>query len=683
MSFNKIEVLSPAGSQETLIAAVRSGADAVYLGAKAFSARRNAENFDNEGLAAAVEYCHIRGVKVYLTHNIMCKQSELADAVELARYASQIGVDGLIIQDLGLADAIHRACPDIELHASTQMSLHSPSALPILKQLGFCRVVAAREMSREQLACFCRAARVLDMEVEVFVHGALCMSVSGQCLLSSMLGGRSGNRGLCAGPCRLPFKAQGGTGFDLSLKDLSLTGYIDELCEMGVSSLKIEGRMKRPEYVAASTAAVRSAVDCGLVPAELEKALSGVFSRSGFTDGYFTRNITRDMFGVRTKDDVEKTGDTFAFLHELYRRERQSVPITVKAELSVGSEAVLTVCDGQNTVTVKGERVSEAQNRPATQQDVAERLSRLGGTPYFAKCAEVELTGAVFASGGALNALRRKAVEGLSTLRAAAPKRNTSAYSFEAVQGEHNATPQLFVRLPSPELMPEDIDGITVILPSEQTPDSRLIQNGVIVELPRWIDDEEKLKRRLYELKKMGVKSALCGNLSQITLCKDVGLNAVGGIGLNVCNSATAAVLERLGVNTITLTPEMTLSAALSLKCRAEKGIFAYGRLPLMLLRSCPIKNGKTCAECGGKGELVDRKGVCFPVRCRGGVSELLNSTPHYLADRLHEMCGLDFLLLYFTDETPSQVRRIINLYKNGGNADFDYTRGACFRDTV
>ena len=364
-----------------LIAACRAGADAVYLGAKEFSARRNAENFDDNALKEAIKYCHIRGVKVYLTLNIQIKDGELSSAVDLARRAYNYGIDGVIIADLGLADVLHRLIPELNLHASTQMTVHTPAALSILKNAGFTRVVAAREMSREELRELCKRAKELNIEVEVFVHGALCMSVSGQCLLSAFLGSRSGNRGLCAGPCRLPFAVKGGTGYDLSLKDLSLLPHIKELCDMGVTSFKIEGRMKRPEYVAAATAACREAVDSGSVPNELDSTLKNVFSRSGFTDGYYVNQLGRDMFGIRTKEDVTAADKAFPKIHELYRAERRTVK--VKAEITVQKDmpVTLTLDDGENRVTVKGDIPKTAQTRPITPEALKSGLDKFGSTP--------------------------------------------------------------------------------------------------------------------------------------------------------------------------------------------------------------------------------------------------------------------------------------------------------------
>ena len=274
MLLSRPEILAPVGNAEMLYAAVRAGADAVYLGLNNFNARRNAENFTLESLREAARYCHVRGVKVYLTFNIIIGDSELKEALELCVGAAEAGIDAVIVTDIGFAKLIKEAVPSLPIHASTQMTVHSPAALKRLKEMGFDRVVVSREMSREELGEFCEAAKKLNIEVEVFVHGALCMCISGQCLLSSMLGSRSGNRGLCAGPCRLPFGCDGGTGYDLSLKDQSLIPYLGELWDMGVASLKIEGRMKRPEYVASAVAACRQMLLEGKVSEELSKALS-------------------------------------------------------------------------------------------------------------------------------------------------------------------------------------------------------------------------------------------------------------------------------------------------------------------------------------------------------------------------------------------------------------------------
>ena len=678
----KTEVLSPVGSPESLQAAVRSGADAVYIGAKQFSARRNADNFDDNDIKDTVRYCHIRGVKVYLALNIMIKQSELQAAFDTALTAYKCGVDAVIISDLGLASLLHKHIPDLQLHASTQMTVHSPACLPILKELGFTRVVVSREMSKQELQDFCAAAKKQGIEVEVFVHGALCMSVSGQCLLSSVLGARSGNRGLCAGPCRLPFKAQGGTGYDLSLKDLCLYEYINELKEMGVASLKIEGRMKRPEYVSAATAACRQAVDNGFIDQKLFKTLQDVFSRSGFTDGYYSGNLGRDMFGIRTKDDVIAAGDTYSYLHELYRAERQSIGVKINAQILADKSMTLTVTDGKNTVTANGDVPQTAKNRETEKQTVADNLTKLGNTPYFCKDININLDGGLFIAASQLNALRRDAIEQLDNKRAEIVR---FVYTLPEIysNGNLNGTKQFVARFASTEQIPSNLGSIkSIILPYECNM-PQLDGVEVVAELPRYIGNEDVVIKRLNSLKRQGITTTYCGNLSAVALAKSLGFKVIGATGLNADNNETIKTLNSIGVDELMLSSEISIKEINNIEKIMPLGIFAYGRLPLMLTRNCPVKNGKTCAECDKKGTLVDRKGIAFPVMCRTGYSEVLNSAPLYMADRLHEIPPVDYLILYFTNETADEAEDIINKYMYGKNPTGEYTRNLYYRDLI
>ncbi len=676
------EVLAPVGSPESLAAAVRSGADAVYIGAKQFSARRNADNFDDNDIKDTVRYCHIRGVKVYLALNIMIKQSELQAAFDTALTAYRCGVDAIIISDLGLASLIHKHIPDLQLHASTQMTVHSPACLATLKELGFTRVVVSREMSKTELQEFCASANEVGIEVEVFVHGALCMSVSGQCLLSSILGARSGNRGLCAGPCRLPFKAQGGTGYDLSLKDLCLYEYINELAQMGVASLKIEGRMKRPEYVSAATAACRQAVDNGFIDAKLFKTLQDVFSRSGFTDGYYKSNLGRDMFGIRTKDDVIAAGDTYAYLHELYRAERQSVSVKMQAEILCDKAMSLTVTDGKNTVTVTGDIPQAAKNKAAEKQSVIDSLTKLGNTPYYCEAIDIKLDDGLFVAASVLNALRREAIEQLDNKRAEVVINEYSIPNFDCTNNL-NGKKQFIARFANIEQIPEKLGVIkSIILPYEC--DMPYIDGvEVIAELPRYFGDEAVVIKRLEYLKEQGITTAYCGNLSAVAIAKALGFKVIGAMGLNVNNNETLNTLKQIGVDIAMLSAEISLKEINHINSDIPIGIFAYGKLPLMLTRNCPIKNGKTCAECDKKSTLVDRKGIEFTVMCRAGYSELLNSAPLYMGDRLDEIPNVDYLLFYFTNETVDEVNDIIDMYNRGEKPIGDYTRNLYYRDLI
>ena len=669
-------------NNEMLIAAVRSGADAVYFGAKDFSARRNAENFGSFELKEAIEYCHIHGVKAYLTLNILIKDDEFSNAVALARDAYNFGIDGVIVQDLGLADYLHQNLPELSLHASTQMSVHTPAALYILKQIGFTQVVAAREMSFGDLKELCKTANELDMVVEVFVHGALCMSVSGQCLLSAYLGSRSGNRGLCAGPCRLPFKAENGTGYDLSLKDLSLVENITDLYNIGVRSFKIEGRMKRPEYVAAATKACKEALYNGVIDCELSKTLENVFSRSGFTKGYFENKLGRGMFGIRTKEDVVSADKAFPILHEIYRNELQSVAVDLKFTAKAEKEIELTLTDGVNTVLVMGSAPDFAQNKAADIDSVLKNLNKFGGTPYYLNNSAIVLDDGLFLRAGELNELRRNAVELLNQKRCEC-NRKTSDLTYEnnLSDNDHKNKPDIYVRLENANQIPDDLSGISaLILPLEN--DFPII-NGVkcIAEIPRGIISEQAIENRLMKFKENGIDTALCGNLSAVKIAKDCGFKVMADTGLNVYNSESANVVANMGCTAAVLSTEMLLSDTSMLSSPINKGIVSYGNIPLMLFKNCPIKNGKSCNECDKKGVLTDRKGIEFPVRCRMGYSELLNSVPLWLADK--QIKNIDFQILYFTNEDKNRVAEVISAYKNCYEPDCKYTRGLYFRGVI
>lgn len=680
----KGEILSPVGSWEMLEAAVKSGADAVYLGAKDFSARRNAQNFTKEELKKAVEYCHIRGVKVYLTLNILIKDSELEEAFLLAKDAYNIGIDGIIVQDLGFSQILHKHLPQLPLHASTQMSVHSVSALPILKKLGFTQVVVAREMSLEDLKEFCNQAKKYDITVEVFVHGALCMSVSGQCLLSAFLGSRSGNRGLCAGPCRLPFKVAGGTGYDLSLKDLSLLEYISELYEIGVRSFKIEGRMKRPEYVAAATYACRRALDNGKVEAELSETLQNVFSRSGFTSGYYHNKLGKDMFGIRTKEDVVSADKAFPLLHELYRKERQSVAVTLNAQILRNKPISLVISDGEKEVKAFGNNPQEAKNKALIKEDVIKNITKLGATPYYHTECNVILDDGLFVSAGELNELRRNACEMLDIKRSEVGYPQTNAeFKVKIERSNKNNTPKIYIRLENKEQIPADLSGVSaVIVPLEK--DFELIPGVInIVEIPRGIISEKTIQKRLLMYKEKGFKNALCGNIAAVEIAQNSGFEIIADTGLNVFNSYSLKVAKEIGISSAVISSEMLLEDINDLDSSLPKGIISYGNIPLMLFKNCPIKNGKNCDECKQNGSITDRKGIEFPIRCRMGYSELLNSVPVWLSDKQNLFCSLDFQILYFTKETQQKVMEVISSYKKGNSTDSKYTRGLYFRGTM
>ena len=676
---HSIEVLSPAGSFESLTAAVRSGCDAVYLGGALFNARRNADNFNTDTLKQAVEYCHKFSVKVYFTVNVSVHDNELDLCLTEAKTAAECGVDAFIVADLGLARALKHYIPNIPLHGSTQMSVSSAEALPILKELGFTRIVVAREMSRSDLEQFCARANEYGIEVEVFVHGALCMCLSGQCYMSAFLGSRSGNRGLCAGPCRLPFKSKNSNGYDLSLKDLSLLDHIDTLIKIGVKSLKIEGRMKRPEYVAASTAAARSAVDNGFVPDDLKELLRDVFSRSGFTDGYFTNNVDFSMFGIRTKEDAVLSNKVQNQIHSIYRAERQSVKISAKITLAQNTPAALAFSDGTNTVTAFGDIPQVAKNKPADYDYLQKQLSKLGGTPYILDSLECNLDSALTLPAAALNNLRRTCAELLSAKRAQTAPLKTVVEPLKITADTPKNPLNLkgtYARFDSLTSIPQnlqDISGVILPLDTDFSAAAKITQN-LFLEMPRaFVNKQQVLK--LLKAAAPFIKGAFCHTLAAIQIVKDQNIPAIGGFGLNVYNSHTAKVLENLNLNAITVSFETKAQNSNSIVCNIPKGAVTYGKLPLMIFKNCPVKANIGCNECGRKSYLTDRMGDQFPLRCRLGYTELYNSRELYLAD-VKNSIESDFNVLYFTTETEARVQEVIDAYKNGTPSKQAYTRG-------
>lgn len=661
---NRVEILAPAGSFESLTAAVRCGANAVYLGTKGINARRNADNFTFEELKNAIEYCHARDVRVYLALNILISDNERELAYKTVEAAMSLGVDAFIVQDLGLAKIMHTCFPTARLHASTQCSVNTPEGFKALKKLGFVRAVVPREMSLAEIE---EIKNSVDIELEMFVHGALCMSVSGQCYMSAMLGGRSGNRGLCAQPCRLGFSADGSGSCDLSLKDLSLIKNITEIANAGVASLKIEGRMKRPEYVAAAVTACKKAIQNEYSPKD-ETALKSVFSRTGFTDGYFTGK-REDMFGTRQKEDVVAAKDVLKELSHLYDNENPLVPIDVEFECKANQKSKLTATALGKTVEVVGSVPEKALNKPMTEESVSARLAKFGNTQFYASNIKITLDDGLILPASVINSMRREAVENLNKIEA----KPFTQMPYKAKKNDEKAcTPYYTARFLNPDSIPDKHPFKRVFIPI-WSKDEDFVDNRAGVEVPRGLfGKEEELAKRLLHLKKIGVKKALCSNLGAYALAQNLGFDVYADFGLNIFNSESASLF-----NSPILSFEATLEQANRID-KADTGIIGYGYLPLMLTRNCPIKNHLGCANCTGK--LTDRKGFEFKVKCSPyPCVEVLNPVPVYMGDRQKEI-KIDFIHFYFTDESKKQVEKIVSLFESGAQFDGKYTRGLTYR---
>ena len=661
-----LEILAPCGGMDSLVAAVRCGANAVYLGMKDFNARRNADNFDEQSLREAIQYAHARGVKVYVTINTLVSDTEMSRAHQAVSTAMQCGADAFIVQDLGLAKMMRECFPEAKLHASTQCSVNTPDGFKALADDGFARAVIPREMSLDEIK---EIRRSTDMELEIFVHGALCMCVSGQCYLSGMLGERSGNRGLCAQPCRLSFSADNSGSCDLSLKDLSLIQHIKEIDGAGVISLKIEGRMKRPEYVAAAVTACKKAID-GAYSSEDETVLRSVFSRSGFTDGYFTGK-REDMFGTRQKEDVVSAAGVLKDLSHLYDNENPLLPIDLDFTCKAGQPVVLRASAGGKTAEATADAPEQAIHKPMTVESVTARLSKFGGTQFYAARIRIDLDEGLIVPASVINALRRTVCEKLSENDA--PSFTEKAYTPPRPRAK-SGRPYFTARFENAAQIPDSHPFRRIFLPVWAS-DEDFIRSGAGAELPRGLfGAEERLKKRLEELKAVGVTTALASNLGAYQTAEALGFEVYGDFGLNLFNSESARQFHAP-----ILSFELTLEQANRINAH-DTGIIGYGKVPLMLARNCPVKNRIGCEKCGKNGALTDRKGYKFPVKCSSyPCVEILNPLPIYLGDRLDEV-RTDFIHFYFTDEEKGDITRLVNMYNNGEKPQGNYTRGLYYR---
>ena len=700
------EILAPAGGREALVAAVQNGAGAVYMGFGSFNARRSARNFSDEEFRDAVRYCHVRGVKVYLTLNTLLTDRELPALVETAKKASDYGVDAILVQDWGVFDILRRTVPDVPLHASTQMSVHTLSGVKEAADLGCTRAVLARELEREEIA---RIAAEAPIEVETFAHGALCMCYSGQCEMSAVIGSRSGNRGACAQPCRLPYGFKGkADGFPLSLKDSNLAPYVADMAGLGVSCLKLEGRLKRPEYVAAVTSIYASLLAEGRKPtAEEQKNLALAFSRSGFTEGYYLDRRGKAMFGTRGEDE-RWPEEWFSELRRAYEKENlRTVGVDFTLTVRTGEAMTLTAADCfGNSVTVSGAVPEAARSRAVTRQELAERLAKTGGTAFHLASCDVSLDDGLAVSAGALNAVRREALAALEEARAALPARRVLPYVPAKKIANPTDAPRLTVSIMRAEQLSPALAALApemIYIPLELLAEIDLApyrgKTRFCAILPRIYRtrDEEKLRAQLLLAKERGVEAVALGNLGHFALVRDLGMELRGDWSLNVFNSASLAMLRGRGLETATLSFELRHEQMRDIsKCIPCEAI-VYGRLPLMIMENCIIANERGCKYLQTRCErtdsesacekapalLTDRMGEQFPVlRVFGCRNEIQNAKTLYLADKNEwRRAGLTYARVRFTTESAEECVRILRVYR--GEDDYrpeGFTRGLFYR---
>ena len=680
-----MELLSPAGGYEALVAAVQSGADAVYMGFGAFNARRGARNFTDEEFASAVQYCHLRGVRVFLTLNTLVTDRELPAAADALRRANAMGVDAVLVQDWGLLALAREIVPDLPLHASTQMSLFTLGGANEAAALGMERVVLARELNRDEVREICAGCKA---EVEIFGHGALCMCYSGQCEMSAVLGQRSGNRGACAQPCRLPYGVDESAkrGYPLSLKDSCLAGELQAMEDMGVACLKLEGRMKRPEYVAVITRIYARLLKEGRGPTSAEEAeLAQAFSRSGFTDWYWQGKHGPEMFGTRP-EHLPEPKELFDEARAAYEKgDLRTVPVKFDCEIRAGAPCSLTVSDGNgHTVTVTGAVPEAARNWAITAAEIEERLKKTGGTAFRCESAAVRVDEGLALAASAVNALRRDGLSALEAARTAPPERRELALPVLPELDCSADMPQFTVSVVNAAqhnggLL--DLHPAMTYVPLELMADFPALPIGDTewcAVLPRvWRDrDEPRLREMLERVGNLGVRAVAVGNIGHLSLIPK-GWTAYGDFGLNVFNGRSLDYLRKKGLSSACLSFELRFAQMRDLPKILPTEAIVYGRLPLMVTENCLIQNSVGC-RCDRPNFLNDRTGAAFPLLpVFGHRTEVENSKPLWLADRADYIrLGLAYARLRFTTETPEECVRVYRGYLEGTPATGAFTRG-------
>ena len=677
-----MELLAPAGNMECLKAAVSSGADAVYFAGKSFGARSYADNFSDAEIRDAAMYCRLRNVKSYVTVNTLVFDKEQAELDDYIRVLAEAGIDGVIVQDLGVIESFKRICPDMEIHASTQMTVHNTAGVRTLEKLGIKRAVLARELSETEIRSI---SDNTDIELEVFVHGAMCMSYSGQCLMSSVLGGRSGNRGMCAQPCRLSYgaeKAMPKRAF-LSLKDMSLIDHLDSLKNMKIASLKIEGRMKGTDYVSEVVRVYRECIDRGGRPnAEEKERLKRVFYRGGLIDGYFADKKGTDMFAFDKPDNPYKLnlGDIKS---DACADRRTEVECTVV--LSEGEKPQAELCGLGCRITYTGDiPLERAEKNPPDIDKIKTNICKTGGTAFVFGSPRIYINGNPFVPIRVINELRRGAIAALETEIAEKARKN---YTNDPIIGNcenvinklsFTASVRTLEQYKAIKDFPFKLIDVPIELiegnPSVFEPDKEriVISTGIINN----DEDMAELKDSVGRLKKGGYKNLRVENIDRLE--ENDGLLLYGGFRLNVTNSEALRSLSDLGINMLCISPELNLAQIRDIKKAVPIEAVIYGHLPLMITENCVMKNMKRC-PCGGVGKMYDRKNKCFPIlkdgrKCR---NIILNSVPTYMGDKLDEIenAGISYGHLMFTVEDKEKADGVCQAYFNHAEYNDEYTR--------
>lgn len=679
---SKIEILSPARNEETVKAAVRSGCDAVYVGMKKYSARMAADNFTLDELENCVKYCHQRNVKVYVAINTVIFDEEIEDALLLVRECAKRDIDAVIVQDLGFAYAIRKIYPSLALHASTQMSVFSVSGVKKLYNLGFKRVVLARELTKEEIRYI--HEQCPDIELEVFVHGALCMCVSGQCYFSAMLGGRSANRGMCAQPCRLPYTGKTSECNGLSLKDNSIIDKINELAFCGVTSMKIEGRMKRPEYVAVATRACKEQRDNDEMSLLTKTQLEKVFSREGFTKGYYEGKRNKEMFGKRTKEDVTAANEAlFKDIRQTYQREEQTDPLRFIFTAKANEKAELK-CNGYTVYSEK--LVEKAKNKATDEERIKNSLNKTKDTHYFVEDISLDIDKDIAISVSEINSMRREMLSLLDSQKETwheyTEKISIEEFLAKKIETTKDSAKKTFVVSKDTKINNSfkkfDVVFIDIFSLNEDAV-KKFTGEGVHIglDIPRTFISEQKIKELLQKYIKLGIRDIYIENISMLELLKGEDVIIYAGFTLNICNSYSLLFLKEEGVSFCEASIELTQGQIRNMKKSIPVGMTGYSYIPLMISRNCPFKTDEmTCKSCKKDNVLQDRKDKEFRVFCKNGVVEILNCVPLILPQKIYEGSEAQFTVFHFFVENSVENKEKI-ISKMALNSHFDiYTTG-------
>jgi putative protease len=679
-----------------VVAAVQSGADAIYMGHGSFNARRSAKNFTDEEFDTAVRYCRVRGCKVYLTLNTLVSDREMPQALQLAVRAAKLGCEAFIVQDLGMVRDIRCILPDMPIHASTQMSVHNLAGVLACAEMGITRVVLARELSIKDIRFIASRSPI---ELEVFVHGALCFCHSGQCYMSGLIGGRSGNRGLCAQPCRLQYSLGGRMDdYPLSLKDNCLVEHLTELEEAGVACVKIEGRMKRPDYTAIATGVYARAIKEKQRPTDEEMdSLELAFSRQGFTDGYYKGEKGPDMFGVRLEPGRDVNRLYTAARRAYAGTELRRAPVKFYAIIKPDQPSLFAVEDTLgNKVVRDGPMPQKSENISLSQQALFEQLYKTGGTPYLCKDVESIVEDGLFLPASAINEVRRSLLEELSEERKKPVAVRAGHMPGDVSNLQPLGGPKLIFQVTLAEQLTEDLAALDpgglyvplTLLVDRPELISPFTDRGVPVSavLPRVITDGEypRVIEMLKQAAALGIKDALVGNMGHIRAARAAGLELRGDFGLNVFNSDALQVLNAAGFISATASFELRLAQIRDMRKPISTEMLIYGRMPLMVTDQCIIKNSAGHCNCKQPAELRSKTGQTFYVTSEFGHRNVIfNAHKLFMADRLADVtdAGVWGARLLFSSEGPQECVRVAESYLGPtGYVPNAVTRGLYYR---